>query len=112
MSAPTEIGGDVIPLFGQPILRLIRASQLKFNELSAAIAPEATEETAKFVADEAAKREIIARLITSFVGILASFGLTYFGVKWLSNTLDPTKKEKDLAHKKVKYFNAIEMLII
>ena len=49
----------------------------------------------------AARREMLAKLISSLLGLAASFGLTYFAVKWMTNAMDPTRKEKQKARERV-----------
>ena len=52
-----------------------------------------------------ARREMIAKVISSLLGIAASFGVTYFAVKWMTNAMDPTRKEKQKARERViQYF--------
>ncbi|KAL8597382.1 hypothetical protein ACOMHN_056145 [Nucella lapillus] len=43
------------------------------------------------------RNEVVAKLISSVLGLAASFTITYFGVKWLMNAMDPTRKEKQAA---------------
>ncbi|XP_076459385.1 outer mitochondrial transmembrane helix translocase-like [Babylonia areolata] len=43
------------------------------------------------------RNDVVAKLISTFLGIAASFTITYFGVKWLVNAMDPTRKEKQAA---------------
>ncbi|KAL5017997.1 hypothetical protein ScPMuIL_003719 [Solemya velum] len=43
------------------------------------------------------RQEFIAKVLSTILGLAASFGVTYFGVKMLSNALDPTRKEKKAA---------------
>ena len=49
----------------------------------------------------AARREMLAKLISSLLGLAASFGLTFFAVKWMTNAMDPTRKEKQKARERV-----------
>ncbi|XP_074648262.1 outer mitochondrial transmembrane helix translocase-like [Tubulanus polymorphus] len=46
------------------------------------------------------KPEVVARIASTLVGLTVSFAVTYCGVKWLANALDPTKQEKQEAHKR------------
>ena len=48
-----------------------------------------------------ARKEMLAKIISSLLGIAASFGLTYFAVKWMTNAMDPTRKEKQKARESV-----------
>lgn len=48
-----------------------------------------------------ARNEIVAKLISTVLGLAASFTITYFGVKWLVNAMDPTRKEKQQARERV-----------
>ncbi|KAK7112183.1 hypothetical protein V1264_011672 [Littorina saxatilis] len=43
------------------------------------------------------RNEVVAKLISTVLGLAASFTFTYFGVKWLVNAMDPTRKEKQEA---------------
>lgn len=47
------------------------------------------------------KQEITAKVIAATLTALISLGFTFIGVKWLLNAMDPTKKEKDEAQKRV-----------
>ena len=47
------------------------------------------------------RNEIIAEVVLTVLGLAASFTITYFGVKWLVNAMDPTRKEKQEAHARV-----------
>lgn len=48
-----------------------------------------------------ARNEIVAKVISTVLGLAASFSITYFGVKWLVNAMDPTRKEKQEAQTRV-----------
>lgn len=43
------------------------------------------------------RNEVIAKIVSTVVGVAASMTITYYGLKWLTESLDPTKKEKKLA---------------
>ncbi|XP_060063421.1 outer mitochondrial transmembrane helix translocase-like [Ylistrum balloti] len=43
------------------------------------------------------KQELTAKLLSTLIGLAASFGITYFALKWLSNVMDPTHKERKSA---------------
>jgi hypothetical protein len=47
-----------------------------------------------------AKNELVA-ILSTVLGLAASFTFTYFGVKWLVNAMDPTRKEKQEAQARV-----------
>ncbi|XP_069123895.1 outer mitochondrial transmembrane helix translocase-like [Argopecten irradians] len=40
------------------------------------------------------RQELTAKLLSTLIGLAASFGITYFALKWLSNAMDPTHKER------------------
>ena len=48
-----------------------------------------------------ARNQVIAKVVSTVLGVTASFALTYFGIKWLTEAMDPTKKEKTLAQAEV-----------
>lgn len=48
------------------------------------------------------RNDLVAKLISTFIGLAASFTITYFGVKWLVNAMDPTRKEKQQAKERVR----------
>ncbi len=50
-----------------------------------------------------ARHELIAKLISSCIGLAVSFTITYFGFKYLANILDPTRQEKKEAQKRVSF---------
>ena len=58
-------------------------------------------EMVKVNANDQAIREIVAKLISTGLGIAATIGVSYFFVKWMSNAMDPTRKEKVAAQQKV-----------
>ncbi|XP_041363867.1 outer mitochondrial transmembrane helix translocase-like [Gigantopelta aegis] len=41
-----------------------------------------------------AKNELLAKIISTLIGLTASFTITYFGVRYLMNAMDPTQKDK------------------
>ncbi|KAH9513140.1 ATPase AAA domain-containing protein 1 [Bulinus truncatus] len=47
--------------------------------------------------NDISRNHLIAKIVSTALGIAASFTLTYFGIKWLTDAMDPTKKEKKLA---------------
>nr|KAG5702777.1 hypothetical protein BaRGS_003651 [Batillaria attramentaria] len=47
------------------------------------------------------KNELVAKVISTVLGLAASFTITYFGVRWLVNAMDPTRKEKEEAQKRL-----------
>ena len=49
-----------------------------------------------------ARNELLAKVLSSLLGLAASFTITYFGLKWLSNVLDPTKQDKKEARLRVR----------
>lgn len=51
--------------------------------------------------DSIARRELIAKLISSALGLGASIGLTYFVVNYMTNAMDPTRKEKQKSRERV-----------
>ena len=46
------------------------------------------------------RNELIAKLLTTCLGLAVSFTITFFGVKWLANAIDPTKQEKKEAQQR------------
>ena len=51
------------------------------------------------------RQEVITKLLTTCFGLAVSFSITYFGVKWLVNAMDPTREDKRQAHKRVRIFH-------
>ena len=47
------------------------------------------------------RNEVIAKIVSTVVGVAASMTITYYGLKWLTESLNPTKKEKKLAQEEV-----------
>ena len=47
------------------------------------------------------RQELIAKLVSTCLGLAVSFTITYFGFKYLANVLDPTRQEKKEAQKRV-----------
>ncbi|KAJ8318722.1 hypothetical protein KUTeg_003813 [Tegillarca granosa] len=54
----------------------------------------------KQVAEQTQSQQVLLKLFSTLLATVASFGVTYIGIKWLTSALDPTKKDKDLAHRK------------
>ncbi|CAD5123511.1 DgyrCDS11851 [Dimorphilus gyrociliatus] len=46
------------------------------------------------------EREILAKIISLVLGLGVSFSITYFGVKYLTKALDPTRKDKEKSKSK------------
>ncbi|XP_053393466.1 outer mitochondrial transmembrane helix translocase-like [Mercenaria mercenaria] len=59
-----------------------------------------TTQPAQETAEAVARREMIAKLISSALGLAASIGLTYFAVNYMTNAMDPTRKEKQKARER------------
>ncbi len=47
------------------------------------------------------RQELIAKLVSTCLGLAVSLTFTYFGFKYLANVLDPTRQEKKEAQKRV-----------
>ena len=47
------------------------------------------------------RQELVAKLVSTCLGLAVSFAITYFGFKYLANVLDPTRQEKKEAQKRV-----------
>lgn len=47
------------------------------------------------------RQELVAKLVSTCLGLAVSFTITYFGFKYLANVLDPTRQEKKEAQKRV-----------
>lgn len=48
------------------------------------------------------RQEVITKLLSTCFGLAVSFSITYFGIKWLVNAMDPTREEKRQAHRRVR----------
>ena len=48
------------------------------------------------------RNQVIAKVVSTVLGVAASLTLTYWGMKWLTDAMDPTKKEKKLAQAEVR----------
>ena len=57
----------------------------------------------KYTADSkiTGRQELVAKLVSTCLGLAVSFTITYFGFKYLANVLDPTRQEKKEAQKRV-----------
>ncbi len=51
----------------------------------------------------AGRQELIAKLVSTCLGLAVSFTITYFGFRYLANVLDPTRQEKKEAQKRVSF---------
>lgn len=71
------------------------------EKLQALSSNASTSEMVKVNSNHQAIREIVAKLISTGLGIAATIGVSYFFVKWMSNAMDPTRKEKVAAQQKV-----------
>ena len=47
------------------------------------------------------RQEILVKLFSTCVGLAVSLTISYFGIKWLANAMDPTRQEKKEAQKRV-----------
>ena len=54
--------------------------------------------------NDIARRELIAKLVSTLIGAAVSIGITYVGVKFLMNAIDPTQKEKLESQKRVPFY--------
>jgi SpoVK/Ycf46/Vps4 family AAA+-type ATPase len=48
------------------------------------------------------KQEIIMRLTTTVLGLIFTFGFSYYGLQWILNAMDPTKQDKKEAQKRAR----------
>ncbi|KAK6171376.1 hypothetical protein SNE40_019580 [Patella caerulea] len=48
------------------------------------------------------RSEVFAKLFSTMLGLSVSFAITYFGVKWLVNAMDPTRKDKSSSQKRAR----------
>lgn len=74
---------------------------IKLQALSIQTCNASNSEMVKVSSNDQAIREIVAKLISTGLGIAATIGVSYFFVKWMSNAMDPTRKEKVAAQQKV-----------
>lgn len=70
--------------------------------------PTAVHETMMAVTEESAIRtaqrnEIMVKLLSTVLGLAVSFGISYYGIRWLVNVMDPTRSEKQESQKRVKF---------
>ena len=47
------------------------------------------------------REDLFARLLSTALGLTASFAFSYFAIKWLVNVMDPTYKQKKEAQDRV-----------
>ena len=47
------------------------------------------------------RQELAVKLLSTVLGLTVSFAVSYFGIKWLANAMDPTRQEKKDAQKRV-----------
>jgi cytochrome bd-type quinol oxidase subunit 2 len=47
------------------------------------------------------RNDFIVRLLSTLTGLVVTFGVSYYGIRWLVNAMDPTKHEKKEAQKRV-----------
>ena len=73
---------------------------IKLKALSIQTCNASNSEMVKVSSNDQAIREIVAKLISTGLGIAATIGISYFFVKWMSNAMDPTRKEKVAAQQK------------
>ena len=79
-----------------------KADVLSFKEIiSHLTSTEMDKMTIEPAKEVVSKNELIAKVISTVLGLAASFTCTYFGVKWLVNAMDPTRKEKQEAQIRV-----------
>jgi hypothetical protein len=47
------------------------------------------------------RNDFLVRLLSTLTGLVVTFGVSYYGIRWLVNAMDPTKHEKKEAQKRV-----------
>ena len=52
------------------------------------------------VESKPARQELVVRLLSTGLGLTASFAFSYFAIKWLVNAMDPTYKQKKEAQRR------------
>ena len=61
--------------------------------------------TSESVTDEACatvrRQQLLARLLSACLGLAVSVALSYFSIQWLSKAMDPTRRERKEAQKRV-----------
>ena len=62
-----------------------------------------TNSSTEVASNMSGRQEIVAKLVSTCLGLAVSFTITYFGFKYLANVLDPTRQEKKEAQKRVRY---------
>lgn len=95
-------GSDVPDAVARKIGQLLAAAGRRFQVIGA----EGQVGQAASVPLEEAKngmvrQELIAKFVSTMVGLAASFAITYFGVKYIVNAMDPTRKEKKSSQMRV-----------
>ena len=50
------------------------------------------------------RNALIARVISTITGLVVTFGISYYGIRWLVSAMDPTKHEKKEERQKVVTF--------
>lgn len=58
---------------------------------------------------EMSRQEVTVKLLSTLLGLATSCAITYFGVRWLVNAMDPTHREKKAARKKVTIWGIIKV---
>ncbi|KAK3606626.1 hypothetical protein CHS0354_011959 [Potamilus streckersoni] len=48
------------------------------------------------------RRQLVAKILSTLFGVGVSFALTYIAVKWMTNAMDPTGKEKKKAQQRAR----------
>ena len=64
------------------------------------------QEDAKRVALQ--KQEILMRFATTVLGLIVTFGFSFYGLQWILNAMDPTKQDKKEAQKRVCTFQFLK----
>lgn len=59
-----------------------------------------TEEPERAALRAAQRNEIIVKLLSTVLGLAVSFGVSYYGIRWLVNVMDPTRSEKQESQKR------------
>lgn len=48
----------------------------------------------------AQRNELLMKLLTSVLGLAVTFAVSYYGIRWLVNVMDPTHSEKQASQKR------------
>ena len=110
MAAPSDMTDELLQTFSIKLQNMYSTFKEMMNTWSPKVEVDVPHTLTAFntngqvvkVIPQDARKEIAVKLLTTCLGLALSFGVSYYGIKWLAKALDPTMQEKKEAQERVK----------